>query len=53
MHELATRVRPSTRRPGRRLADESGETAAQETETQPVEAQANASGESGAPPADG
>ncbi len=43
MHELATRVRPSTRRPGRRLADESGETAAQETETQPVEA-ADASG---------
>ena len=50
MHELATRVRPSTRRPGRRLADEGGEKAARETdaretEARPVEAQADASGE--------
>ncbi len=56
MHEMATRVRPSTRRPGRRLADEGGatdalsaETDARETETQQVEAQAEVFGESNAP----
>ncbi len=56
MHALAMRVRPSTRRPGRRLADEGGETDApetetdaRETETQPVEA----SGESDASPVNG
>ncbi len=49
MHELATWVRPSTRRPGRRLADEGGatdaleaETGGLETEIQPVEAPAEA-----------
>ncbi len=55
MHELATRVRPSTRRPGRRLADEHGETDAaqletdaRETETQPAEAQADTTGDTDA-----
>ncbi len=55
MHELATRVRPSTRRPGRRLADEPGETDAAESETDarepetaPVEARADAAGDSDA-----
>ena len=48
MHELAERVRPSTRRPGRRLADENGETGG-ETETQAAEAQADDSAEPVAP----
>jgi hypothetical protein len=36
LYELAKRVRPSTRRPGRRLEEENGETDA--TDTQPIEA---------------
>ncbi len=44
MHELADRVRPSTRRPGRRLADENGE-----ADARTVEAQADAPGEPDAP----
>ncbi len=42
MHELAERVRPSTRRPGRRLAEENGEPNG-ETDTQAVEAQVDTS----------
>ncbi len=60
LHELAKRVRPSTRRPGRRLEEVNGETDATDTqpieadgqepdaqpvEAQPVEAHAEASGE--------
>lgn len=41
MHELATRVRPSTRRPGRRLADEDSATDSGETR----ETQADTAGE--------
>ncbi len=44
MHELADRVRPSTRRPGRRLAEENGEPTG-EPDTQAVEAQADTAGE--------
>ena len=53
MHEMTTRVRPSTRRPGRRLADERGETGAaemetgaREAETEPVEAKVDGAEES-------
>ncbi len=53
MHELATRVRPSTRRPGRRLAKEAGEKDAREpesreTDAQPADTRVDASGESDA-----
>lgn len=48
MHELAERVRPSTRRPGRRLVDVNGETGG-ETDTQAAEAQADDSAEPAAP----
>ncbi len=44
MHELADRVRPSTRRPGRRLAEENGEPNG-EPDTQAVEAQADTASE--------
>lgn len=54
MPELAARVRPSTRRPGRRFADERGQadTADQpvEAHTRPVEERPDASGEPAAPP---
>ncbi len=63
LHELATRVRPSTRRPGRRLADEAGEpdapetsapeTEAPETGTSPVEATTDTTPESDVPPVSG
>lgn len=53
MHELATRVRPSTRHPGRRLAKEGGEMDAREPESRETDAQladtqVDASGESDA-----
>jgi len=62
LHELATRVRPSTRRPGRRLADEGEETddpveeqgdVAGEPDAPAVEAPADAAGEADAPTVDG
>ena len=43
MHELADRVRPSTRRPGRRLADEDSQT--DSGDSQAEEAQADTAGE--------